>query len=184
MAVLEMEHPMDSIINLPSYAELFGKLDFKKGDDARSVYSPAAYLADLLQLLDDKLADSGAGQPPSDSPDGQLDTKNPLARRRPDIQAIPLNAEHTFTEMPYLDIVNQVLEREIGGNVYETLKTATYPFQLPFDLDYEKVKKYHQYLEIDADQLYKQFALQPDVDTIAREYLGLSPAEYALCTTQ
>jgi hypothetical protein len=31
-------------------------LNFKQGDDARSVLSPAAYLADLLQLLDDNLS--------------------------------------------------------------------------------------------------------------------------------
>jgi len=39
---------------LPSYERLFGEIDFQKGDDARSVYSPAAYLADLLQLIDDE----------------------------------------------------------------------------------------------------------------------------------
>ncbi|WP_293119640.1 hypothetical protein [Moorena sp. SIO4G3] len=37
---------------LPSYERIFGEIDFQKGNEARSVYSPAAYLADLLQLLD------------------------------------------------------------------------------------------------------------------------------------
>jgi hypothetical protein len=153
-------------MDLPSYEKLFGKLDFKKGDEARSVYSPAAYLADLLQLLDDKFADST------------------LMQRRPDIPNIALNAENTFTETPYLDVANEVLEQVIGGDVYATLKDAPYPFQLPFDLDNEKTKKYLHYLEVSAEKLYKQFAPQPDFDVIARESLGLSHAEYAVITTQ
>ena len=40
--------------NIPNYADLFGNIDFKEGDDARTVYSPAAYLSDLLQMLDDE----------------------------------------------------------------------------------------------------------------------------------
>jgi hypothetical protein len=39
--------------NLPSYEQLFSNLNFKVGDEARSVYSPAAYLTDLIQLLQD-----------------------------------------------------------------------------------------------------------------------------------
>ena len=42
--------------SLPSYQKLFGDLDFVEGDESRSVYSPAAYLADLLQLPADDSA--------------------------------------------------------------------------------------------------------------------------------
>jgi hypothetical protein len=37
--------------NLPDFETLFGAIEFKEGDPARSVYSPAAYLTDLLQLM-------------------------------------------------------------------------------------------------------------------------------------
>ena len=37
----------------PSYVKLFGRINFQEADKARSVYSPSAYLADLLQLIDD-----------------------------------------------------------------------------------------------------------------------------------
>ncbi len=40
----------DSAI-IPTWKELFGTLDYSEADSGRSVYSPAAYLADLLQLL-------------------------------------------------------------------------------------------------------------------------------------
>ena len=92
--------------NLPSYKKLFGELDFKKGDQARSVLSPAAYLADLLQLLEDRLP------------------RNDFFTRRPAIQNLTLNQENTFTEIPYLDIVNEVLETEVKKR-----KTAQMPMK-------------------------------------------------------
>lgn len=36
----------------PSYEQLFGELDFREEDQARSVYSPGAYLVELLDLLE------------------------------------------------------------------------------------------------------------------------------------
>jgi len=59
--------------NLPSYVKLFGEIDFREGDAARSVYSPAAYLTDLLQLIDDEMQ-----RPSATDPLG-------LDQRRPDI---------------------------------------------------------------------------------------------------
>ncbi len=41
--------------NTPNYVKLFGDIDFREGNEARSVYSPAAYLADLLQLIEDEM---------------------------------------------------------------------------------------------------------------------------------
>ena len=64
-------------------------------DQARSVHSPAAYLADLLQLLDDRFERSA------------------LAEARPQITEVPLDATNTFTEVPYLDIVNKVLAAQL-----------------------------------------------------------------------
>jgi len=75
---------------LPSYDALFG-IDFKEGEAARSVYSPAVYLADLLQLIDDHFATAD------------------LDIRRSDLKEILLDGEHTFSEIPYLDVVTEVL---------------------------------------------------------------------------
>lgn len=154
---------MSTNTNLPSYEELFGALDFKKGDDARSVYSPAAYLADLLQLMEDEF----------------LTEENPIHQRRADIKSLILNAENTFTITPYLDIVNEVLENEITGDTYEVLKQAKYPLKMPFHLENEQIKQSLQYLNITSEQLYKIFADRQalEQETIAREYLGLSVEE-------
>ena len=100
--------------NIPNYADLFGNIDFKEGDDARSVYSPAAYLTDLLQMLDDEFVTS----------EDNFD----LDDRRGDIKDIDLDAENTNTLIPYLDIVNEVLEGRVseisGEDPYTTLESV------------------------------------------------------------
>src|SRR6266571_1204350 len=126
--------------NLPSYEELFGNLNFKVGDEARSVYSPAAYLTDLIQLLQDyfESPDSGSGG------DGD---RFDLDARRSDIKDILLDGDNTFTQIPYLDIVNDILRRKIEGpnstqDALELLKTQVYPLNLPLNFDYERLKKF------------------------------------------
>ncbi len=155
---------MNITTNLPSYEELFGALDFKKGDEARSVYSPAAYLADLIQLIEDEF----------------IIEENPIYQRRVDIKSILLNNENTFTLTPYLDIVNEILESKVSGDVYSELKKIKYPFKLPFNLDNEKVKQSLKLLNITPDQLYKLFADRRLLkqETVARVHLGLSEEEW------
>ena len=144
---------------LPSYEELFGALNFKKGDDARSVYSPAAYLTDLLELLEDEF------------------TNPKLLDRRADIKDILLDSEHTYSSIPYLDIVNEVLEKKPGGNVYEEMTTAKYPFNLPFNYENERIKKFLSYLNVTLEELYQSFSNSSDSANL-RESLGISQAEY------
>ncbi|NET40671.1 hemopexin repeat-containing protein [Okeania sp. SIO2B3] len=187
---------MGMLNNIPNYASLFGNIDFKKGDEFRSVYSPAAYLVDLLQLLDDEF----------DSSTIESDFKE----RRGDIYDIDLDAENTTTLIPYLDIVNEVLEERVlkmldgtaqetsgsddtsGENsaqetsdsddtakVYTELENAKYPFNMPFSLDNEKIKNHLHHLGISAHELRRLFATGTDYITVAREYLGLSTAEFA-----
>lgn len=153
---------------LPSYEELFGKLDFKKGDDGRSVYSPGAYLTDLLQLLDDNFEDP------------QLD------RRRADIKDLLLNSENTYSSIPYLDIVNEVLEKKVNssGDVYEDMTWAKYPFNLPFNYENERIKKFLSYLNVSNRSLYKSFSRKINSNVVAREYLGLSAEEYNTCIAE
>jgi len=87
-----------SVIAYPTLEGLFGSMDFCECTECRSILSPAAYLVDLLQFIDKK---SDAG------------TKNPqevLLSRRPDIEHLPLTCENTNTALPYIDLVNEVLE--------------------------------------------------------------------------
>lgn len=160
------------LTNIPNYASLFGNIDFKKGDEFRSVYSPAAYLVDLLQLLDDEFDSS------------TIDFQD----RRDDIYNIDLDAENTTTLIPYLDIVNEILEERVLRNldetattddVYTKLEDAKYPFNMPFSLENEKIKNHLHHLGISAHELRRLFATNTDYVTVAREYLGLSEQEWA-----
>ncbi len=96
--------------------------------------------------------------------------------RRPDLGALPLTCENTNTAMPYIDLVNEILEYYIahsgldagaacdtGGettadltaepqhvlaSVYDTnLKQAVYPLNLPFDLWIETVRAFFKYFK-------------------------------------
>jgi len=90
-------------------------------DQARSVHSPAAYLADLLQLVEDRFERAALLE----------------ARRR--IKDIPLDAANTFREVPYLDVVNEVLagqlRAELGDDAYQVMTGLPAPFAMPFSLD-------------------------------------------------
>jgi hypothetical protein len=81
---------------LPSYTTLFGSVDFCACDDCRSVGSPAAYLVDLLHHV------LGSGF-------AQLDTM------RPDIKLIQLSCVNANTPLPYIDLVNELLENAVAS---------------------------------------------------------------------
>jgi hypothetical protein len=89
---------------MPSYVTMFDDPVTAPEDESRSVYSPAAYLANLLQLLEDV-----HGGAPAE-----------LLARRPDIERVPLDAANTSTELPYLEIVNDVLGSQLDPVVRHT----------------------------------------------------------------
>ncbi|MGH3937742.1 MAG: Tc toxin subunit A, partial [Pseudonocardiaceae bacterium] len=152
--------------SLPSYERLFGDLDFRAGDESRTVYSPAAYLADLLQLLDDNFTTPALTQP----------------QRRPDLKNVVLDRESTFTESPYLDLVNEVLGNLIGDDPDEKLATLRFPFNLPFRLQHERLKQHLHHLQVSPVELYRLFASNIYADVVAQEYLGLSPEDVDVVT--
>ncbi len=88
----------------PTLEQLFGSLDFCACDDCRSILSPAAYLVDLLDYLDNPPGTAG----------------NPLSvllGRRPDLQHLPLTCDNTNIALPYIDIVNETLEYFVCNNL-------------------------------------------------------------------
>ncbi|KAK4161538.1 hypothetical protein QBC43DRAFT_243388 [Cladorrhinum sp. PSN259] len=93
---------------------LFGNMDQAVLDEATSVYSPAAYLVDLLEYLRSNNLDSKdlkadvttSGQ----APDLRGTALEHLLRRRPDLGDLELSPENTNTKLPYVDIANEVME--------------------------------------------------------------------------
>jgi hypothetical protein len=158
----------------PSMASLFGNLDFCQCEDCRSVLSPAAYFVDLLDLLGQNSAPNAAGNTPLDVLIGK---DGGIKGRRPDLGALPLTCSNTNTALPYIDLVNEILEYYIAHNnsldtgaaydtgtaasadliaepqhvfpsVYSTmLKQIVYPLNLPFDLWLETVRGFLNYFK-------------------------------------
>lgn len=147
------------VIAYATLEQLFGELDYCTCSHCRSVLSPAAYLVDLLMFCDKRRFNaSGLGLPADYEKENPLDV---LLSRRPDIAELQLTCENTNVALPYVDLVNEVLEHFVvnksldefdGHNVdpeqssedliasprftdpaaYTTLAEQSYPLQLPF----------------------------------------------------
>jgi len=127
-------------------AGLFGEHGYCACTECQAVDGPAAYLVELLSLLD-KTKDAG-------------DTGTALQvlrSLRPDIELLPLTCHHTLTSLPTIDLINELLEAEalktpvvvpdtewsadrlrtepqqVRLDAYAVLATKTYPWQLPFE---------------------------------------------------
>ncbi|MBO9204290.1 MULTISPECIES: Tc toxin subunit A-related protein [Niastella] len=79
-----------------NWETLFGNADLCECDECRSVYSASAYLVELLQYMA-HVGDSGYPLPE-------------LLKRRPDIGNLQLTCENANTVLPYIDIVNEIME--------------------------------------------------------------------------
>jgi hypothetical protein len=105
----------------PDYASLFGSVELCDCQHCRSIYSPAAYLVDLLQFLSLGLRPENPLVTPLDILIGNPGKK--MTGRRPDIAHLQLSCENTNTTLPYVDLVNEVLESYIVFSQTLPLKT-------------------------------------------------------------
>jgi hypothetical protein len=209
-------HRQNLVKQYPTMESLFGSLDFCQCEECRSVLGPAAYLVDLLRFLDPDPTDwqhflsdwsdkhLKAPYPFHDQAEMQAHRASQLARRsqpdsktqktpyevfierRPDIPNLPLTCENTNTVMPYIDIVNEVLEyfvvhdslsatsghdtgeapseellaepQNILPLAYDKLAQARYPLGLPFDLWLETVRRFLNHFDVKLSHLLEIFA--------------------------
>jgi hypothetical protein len=98
--------PTPDAARIPQLATLFGSLDMCECEHCRSVSGPAAYFAETLAYLADRRL-----QPPP--PSGETKALDVLFQRRPDLGELELTCENTNTVLPYVDLVNEVLERAV-----------------------------------------------------------------------
>lgn len=171
---------VNDLRDIDGYEALFGSQNFCNCDHCRSILSPSAYFVDLMYFVD-KHVSKKAFLP--------ADANHPLylKRRRPDLWTVELNCENTNTLIPYLQIVNEVLEHylesEMGfADVYETLAAAQNSVSLPFNLYLEELRLYLGHLNLSLSGIYK--LLGEPVKKYRREYIGLSEQELAILTTQ
>lgn len=87
--------------DFPNLKSLFKLVDTCECKHCRSVYSPAAYLVEILQFLDKRTVLSG-------------NAKSVLFNRRPDLGDIDLSCANANTPVKYIDLVCELLEHEIA----------------------------------------------------------------------
>ena len=181
-------------------------------EHCRSVLSPAAYFVDLLRLLDRSDADWGVFKSdyqerhriayPSGKPFEVLDA------RRPDLADLALTCANTHTALPYIDIVNELLEglvppiqpgtggvgedetysteelvaepRRMRTEAYEALAGQFHPPVLPLDLPWEQGRALAPLLGLQPSELVETLRPNGFELRVAAERLGLSPAELRL----
>lgn len=190
--------------HFPTMESLFGSMDFCECEHCRSVLSPAAYFVDLLQFVDPEpevwsgflgFWNASHSQPYTTT------YKEPyaaLTERRPDLPYIRLTCENTHTAMPYIDVVNEILEYYVANDglapgaardtasattaellaepqyitrqAYDTVRDARYPLTLPFDLWIETVRRFCDYFETPLWRVLKVFRASDELFVSAQRY--------------
>ncbi|AMN67511.1 neuraminidase-like domain-containing protein [Psychrobacter sp. P11G5] len=195
-------------VDLPTWEKLFGSISFCACEHCRSVYSPAAYLVDLLAFLRDRKKDGRTA----------LEV---LFLRRGDIGKIELNCHNTNTTLPYVDLVIEVMEHflasaavntnanwwdenevpqtfgeredlrvhpeNIVAAAYGLLQNRDYPWTLPFNLWAAEMRSYLEPLGVKRTEImgilnpHSQGSFPATLRTdIAAEALGLIPREWSI----
>jgi hypothetical protein len=96
--------------DIPGYQQLFGSLNYIGGDHCTSIFGPAAYFLDLMRITDDYITDPNSHK---DVAAENIPFAYLLSSRRPDLFELELNCANSNDLVPYLQIVNEVLERRI-----------------------------------------------------------------------
>ena len=102
--------------DFPNLKSLFKLTDLCACEHCRSVYSPAAYLVEILQFLDKRSVVDltvPAPPPPAVRPTVKI-AKDVLFERRPDLGEIDLSCENANTPVPYIDLVCELLEEAVA----------------------------------------------------------------------
>ncbi|WP_106395305.1 Tc toxin subunit A-related protein [Enhygromyxa salina] len=184
---------------LAELSTILGNLDYCACEHCRSVFSPAAYLTDLLAFLKAR---------PAAQAEHALEV---LLARRPDLAHILLDCANTNTPLPYIDLVNELLEDFVDGglgpsskqttwtaaelrlhpehldaNVYEgaTLTQAVHPWTLPFSLPTVEAQTYLRHLGVPRHELMRRVAMlapsDASLDAIAGDVLGLDATSFEI----
>jgi hypothetical protein len=217
--------PEPALKDMPDARTLFGSGSLCGCEHCASVYSPAAYFVDLLRYLNysrdqlDKLQ-TRLEQKMRDGNDAgvraiaaaleQLRRFQPLdalLARRPDLADLPLTCENTLTALPYIDLVNELLEAYVTGGsaafdtgkipadvlravpqnmsraAYAKLEEAVYPTSMPYHQPLAQARAYLGHLGVTRLELLRVLGRGAGRDAVLAEALSMSPAELGYVTT-
>ncbi|MEP6918856.1 MAG: hypothetical protein ABJC89_24665, partial [Acidobacteriota bacterium] len=180
-----------------------------------SVYSPAAYFVDLLRYLNvstperlEQLEARLSNKATAPAAREKLRSFQPLdvlLGRRPDLADLPLTCENTLTALPYIDLVNELLEAAItrGSAAFDTgrtpsdvlravpqnlshdaylrLQQAVHPLTLPYHQPLALARAYLAHLGVTRLELMRTLGRGEQArEALIAESLGMSPEEFAI----
>ncbi|WP_136667959.1 neuraminidase-like domain-containing protein [Flavobacterium sp. H122] len=171
-----------------SWDLLFGDADICECGECTSVYSAAAYYVELLQYLRNNNLDFNQSEiDPSlkikaDLKDISGTPLEKLFNRRPDLGCLELTCKNTNTILPYVDLVNEVMESYVAFKhlkpfnvedetssellaepqhteyqAYCILKNEVYPFTLPYHQPINASRIYLDYLGTNRYEVIHKF---------------------------
>jgi GH18 family chitinase len=150
---------------LADWQTLFGSTSSCACEDCRSVYSAAAYFVGLMQFL----------KTPGKNSSGKT-AYDALIARRPDLPYIKLNCVNTDTELPYVDLVNEILEGFVAINSGKLNQTVAH--NTSNDATADELSVNPEYTKADAYNIYLNAVVYPQTLpfdrwlTTARTYLN------------
>jgi hypothetical protein len=174
---------------IPGFADFFGNQDYCNCKHCQSILSPAAYFVDLMCFVDEHVTHrfftAKAAHPLN------------LKTRRPDLWTLEPTCENTNKPIPYLVIINEILENAVakdagfagdfgdrtavGTKVYkDTLPDAVDSFRQPLNLPFEELRTYLRHFERTLADVAE--AGNATGDALARLRLSLPPKAYQLIT--
>lgn len=167
---------INDLREIDGFADLFNSQDYCDCEDCKSVLSPAAYFVDLMRFIDKYISKHFF----ANLKDHPLYLKN----RRPDLWNQKLTCEATNMLIPYLDIVNEVLETSLGSNIYNILskRETKISFALPFNLPLEELRIYLGHFDLSLHEIYKLLKLEEE--KIWRAKLNISKEEFEVITSK
>lgn len=168
-----------------SWDLLFGGADFCECGECNSVYSPASYFVELLNYLRNNNLDPDPASKNPINPDPKDISGTPLEKlfdRRPDLGCLELTCQNTNTLIPYVDLVNEVMENYVAFKklkqfnvkdetssellaepqhteykAYCILKDEVYPFTLPYHQPIDAARTYLKFLDTSRYELIDTF---------------------------
>jgi len=168
------------VAGIPEYTNIFGESGSCECSSCESILSPGAYMVDLLSFVQD------------------FGGEATLQGRRGDLYDVKLTCPNNDTTLPYIDLVNEVLEDRIAildgktqvdfsattwtaeqlratpehrnDEVYdEVLSTAIFPFRLPFSLGLAESRVFLEHLGVPRHQLIRLVPSGGALATAAQE---------------
>lgn len=175
---------INDLREIDGFEALFGPQNFCACQECMSILSPAAYFVDLMDFIELNVSKPYF----SDKPDHPLLLRN----RRGDLWNLELTCENTHTLIPYLTIVNEVLEQyleEPGEDIYKKLSENTgspdekISFALPVNLPLEELRVYlNHFGGLSLHKIYK-LLLKEQEQKIWRARINVSKEELQVITT-